>query len=416
VKLPADAPQGFQWGGANSDEALAITISSKGYAYVGGYVNGNIGQTNNDPSGDAKAVLLTVGEDPENAGTLAYWQKDFKTQDGKAQTIEALALHPDTGDLYFAGRTNGAFPGFSNQGQFDYFIGGPGAQSKLDILYQGGKPSPQRPRRLAFDARRDLIVAGYDDVFVPSNYVEAWEDPFIIKLRPQTNGTWSELWYHQFQTAQTDFLGGLAVEQTGTEPLIYISGVHTSGMQRGMFVKKFDAQGQFVSNHRQSQIGYDMTQALHLLPDGSLLTASSTFAMLGDVSYGQQDVVVQKLNPATWEVLWSRQFGSAESDWVTDMAVDAAGNIFVVGETLGSVQRDFVPKGSFDVFMLKLDPSGMLLEARQWGSEEDDHPAAVAVDACGEAFIVGYTAGNLMGTNEGTRDAFIITTAKQQAP
>ncbi|MFL5351373.1 hypothetical protein [Archangium sp.] len=95
------------------------------------------------------------------------------------------------------------------------------------------------------------------------------------------------------------------------------------------------------------------------------------------------------------------------------MAVDAEGNIYLVGETLGTVEPAAVPQGDYDVFLLKLDQDGNLLQVRQWGSEGDDHPASVAVDACGEAFIGGYTTGNLLGvTNNGGRDAFLLTTAR----
>ena len=413
VQIPKDwTDDGVQWGTANGDEALDIVISPHGYAYVGGYVDGTVGQATVDPSGDASGVLLTIGPDPDEPDMLTYWEKDFQTQSGRAESIEALTFHPDTGELYFVGRTTGKFSGYANAGKFDYFVGGPGSKSKFDVLYQGGWPSPQHPRQISFDANRDLIIGGYDDIYVPTNYVEAWEDPFVVKLQRGTNGSLSESWRYQANTAYTDLLGGLAVEQEGTSPGIYVSGVNTSGVERGMFVKKLDADGNVLWTHRQSPIAYDMTQSVHLLPDGNLLTASSTFAMLGDAAYGQQDVVVQKLDPETRQALWTFQYGSADTEWVTDMAVDSRGNIFVVGETLGAIERDTVNQGSFDIFMLKVSPDGQLLEARQWGSAGDDHPSAVAVDACGEAFIVGYTTGDLLTTSFGSRDAFIITTAK----
>jgi beta-propeller repeat-containing protein len=409
VELPSDwTSDGLVWGTSMSEEVLAVAIDPKGNLYVGGYENGITGQANIDPSGDARGVLLKFGPD-STGGIIPYWQQNYDT--AGADTIEALTFHPVTGALYFMGRTTGAFPGFTHKGQQDIFVGGPNSVSQMGVLYQGGTERPQHPRRFAFDALGDLVIAGYDDTYVPSNYVEAWEDPFVLKLHPD-GSSMTEAWWWQFNTSGSDYVNGLAVDPRDTSG-IYVTGAYLSGNQRGPFVKRLDAAGKELWNQRQTPVGVDMMMAAHVLPDGNVLVAGSTFATLGKVAYGQQDAVVRKLDKETGAPLWTYQFGSSETDWVTDMAVDAEGNIYLVGETLGAVDPAATPQGDYDVFLLKLDQSGNLLQIRQWGSAGDDHPASVAVDACGEAFIGGYTTGNLLGvTNSGGRDAFLLTTAR----
>jgi hypothetical protein len=413
VELPDDwTSSGLVWGTQMSEEVLALAINDKGHLYVGGYENGITGQANIDPSGDARGVLMKFGPD-STGGIIPYWKQDYDT--AGADTIEALTFHPVTGALYFAGRTTGAFPGFTHKGQQDIFIGGPGTVSQFGVLYQGGTERPQHPRRLAFDGLGDLIIAGYDDTYVPSNYVEAWEDPFVLKLHPDGN-TMTQSWWWQFGTSMSDYVNGLAVD-TKDSSGIYITGANLSGTQRGAFVQKLDAAGQRLWFQRQTTVGVDMMQAAHVLPDGNVIIAGSTFAVLGKESYGQQDAVVRKLDKTTGAPIWTYQFGSADTDWVTDMTVDANGNIYLVGETLGAVDPAAKPQGEYDVFLLKLDQEGNLLQVRQWGSAGDDHPATVAVDACGEAFIGGYTTGNLLDVpNSGGRDAFLLTTARPSGP
>ena len=44
----------------------------------------------------------------------------------------------------------------------------------------------------------------------------------------------------------------------------------------------------------------------------------------------------------------------------------------------------------------------------QIGTSGDDHSYSVAVDTSGNAYISGYTTGNLGGTNAGQKDAFLV--------
>jgi hypothetical protein len=415
------ATEGFQTGMMKSEEFLDVAIDSQGRLYLGGYENGDVGKERFDPSGDSRALLWMLG--PASSGV----SRSFDLP-GTSESLEALTFHPVTGALYFTGRTTGAFDrahgasaDFTHLGQQDVFVG-----SEQDgVLYQGGSARPQHPNRLAFDAQGALIVSGFDDYYVApgSTYVERWDDPFLIKLELPAQGlTLNERWSWSFDTTSIDRLGGLAVD-TRRDSSIYVTGNIEGGSTRGSFVRRIDpGTGEPGPVWRQSTFGMDTMQAAHFREDGNLLIAGSTFAVMGPRSYGGQDVVVRLLNMdpdkgAIGEPLWTKQYGSPGANMLTDMAVDAQGNIILVGETLDSVleTEPTAYKGSYDVFMMKLDANGDRLDVRQWGSERDDHPNAVAVDACGEIFIVGYTTGSLLSSSpaEGERDAFLITTARR---
>jgi hypothetical protein len=105
------------------------------------------------------------------------------------------------------------------------------------------------------------------------------------------------------------------------------------------------------------------------------------------------------------------------------IAVDAAGNAYVVGQvsapnlptTPGSIKPSN-PQGASinqDGFLLKINPSGSaLVYGTYLGGSGTDVANAVAVDSQGEAIVVGQTASNdfvgMAATVSGSSDAFLI--------
>lgn len=83
----------------------------------------------------------------------------------------------------------------------------------------------------------------------------------------------------------------------------------------------------------------------------------------------------------------------------------ARGRILITGDsaTSESDQRD--------AFLTVLDDHRRPLAEHVWTSDGDDVPAAIAVDACGTATIVGHTTGDLGGAARGGDDAFLIVTS-----
>ena len=110
-------------------------------------------------------------------------------------------------------------------------------------------------------------------------------------------------------------------------------------------------------------------------------------------------------------VIWATNAGSADSDFTTAMAFDAAGNIYVTGQTVGSVAGT-PNQGGVDVFVAKIGPSGGVQAYGQRGSAGDDFANAIAVDACGRVIVGGFTTGALVAgrPNAGGRDMFVVKT------
>jgi outer membrane protein assembly factor BamB len=394
-----DWPKGLQWGSPAADEALALGAGPDGALYVTGFEEATWGESRLGPSEDSKGFVLRLGARGE-----VEWKQRLDTPG--TDTVEAVSVEPD-GRLWVAGRTTGAFEGYGAQGQFDGFLASltPGGEPR--VLLQWGDDRPQKPARLVRTSDGALVVAGYDDVFVPSNYVESWEDPFVMRADPDAEGCWSVSWNQRFGSPESDMITGLLA---GPEGDIYVSGQVMEGSRKGPFVQRRDARGDVRWSRRLSTIGFDTAAALALGPDGDVLVAGSTFAVPeGD---GSQEAYLARLDANTGEVKWRVTAGSSGADFVTALAVDASGHAYVAGETDGQFDGATGGRGAFDVFVLAFDPNGKWLGAWQHGSADggDDHPNDVAVDACGRVFVAGYTTGAFVEGSEvpGGRDAFVV--------
>jgi uncharacterized protein (TIGR03437 family) len=104
---------------------------------------------------------------------------------------------------------------------------------------------------------------------------------------------------------------------------------------------------------------------------------------------------------------YAARFGSQGGDPIQALAVDATGNIYIAGTTTGAVPllNPINPKPGAgncsqgpgfmqcqDVFVAKFDPTGAnLLYSTYLGGDTRDFAAGIAVDAAGNAYVVGTT-------------------------
>jgi hypothetical protein len=98
------------------------------------------------------------------------------------------------------------------------------------------------------------------------------------------------------------------------------------------------------------------------------------------------------------------QFGSTRFDGATGTAVDSGENVYVVGNTWGTIDPTHPnpdPTASTaDIFISKYNAAGMLQWIRQLGSPLDDYATGISVDNTGNVIVVGYTFGDLFGGNK----------------
>lgn len=114
-------------------------------------------------------------------------------------------------------------------------------------------------------------------------------------------------------------------------------------------------------------------------------------------SVGGTDIFVAKYDPQG-ALLWLKTYGDAGLQGANGVAVDATGNAFVVGYMAGSVDFGGGPiasGGGSDVFVLKLDPNGAFQWSERFGDGAGQNGLAIAVDGSGNAAITGSFAGSI---------------------
>ena len=111
--------------------------------------------------------------------------------------------------------------------------------------------------------------------------------------------------------------------------------------------------------------------------------------------------------------------GGSADERTYDLAVDAAGNAYIVGSTPSTnFPGAPAPAGGHDAFVAKISPDGTTLEyAAIVGGAGRDVARGVAVDATGRAYVVGETssgdlpATGLDGSLDGENDGFLAVFA-----
>jgi len=136
--------------------------------------------------------------------------------------------------------------------------------------------------------------------------------------------------------------------------------------------------------------------------DGNAYITGYTSGDLGGTNAGSFDAFLSKYD-GSGTPAWTRQLGTGVSDYGNGVAVDADGNAYITGYTGGDLGG---PKAGFDdAFLSKYDGSGTLAWTRQLGTVPWD--GAFGADADGNVYITGSTYGGLGGPNAGEADAFL---------
>lgn len=85
--------------------------------------------------------------------------------------------------------------------------------------------------------------------------------------------------------------------------------------------------------------------------------------------------------------------------------MDASGNVYVAGSTNGGLSGPNA--GLSDGFARKYESDGTPEWTQQFGTSSDDRINAAAADASGNLYVAGQTDGSLDGTSAGKYDCFV---------
>ena len=198
----------------------------------------------------------------------------------------------------------------------------------------------------------------------------------------------------------------------GARQLVPASFVLEGGGQVGFEIGAYDASKPLVIDpvtlSYSSYLGgglNDVANGIALDPGGDAYVTGSTNSINFPTTAGafqpayqdtsNTDAFVTKFNPAGNALLFSTYLGGANTDQANGIAVDAAGNAFVVGQTLSvnfpTTQGSLQPQlsGSSDAFVARFSASGALVYSTFLGGLDADVGRAIAVDNNDQAYVTG---------------------------
>ncbi len=216
-------------------------------------------------------------------------------------------------------------------------------------------------------------------------------------------------WTRQFGSSADDVPYATTVDSTG----VYVVGV-TEGTLSGQtraggvydaFIQKRSTSGGLLWTRQFGTLQDDYVYSVAVDSTGVYVVGATSGALPGQTSKGSLDAFVRKYS-STGQLLWTRQFGTASSDNARAVTV-TGGSIYITGDTSGALSGQ-TRKGGIDAYVRKLDAYGNHLWTRQLGTGVMDVGRGISANGTG-VYLTGYTNGALPGqTRVGGSDAFVI--------
>src|SRR5579859_2452549 len=365
-------------GGSAEDEAFSIAVDGSGNAYVAGQTASPtfpaVGGTSTSGGFDAFVTRIGAGPSP-----------DFTTVIGGTGTDAALGVTVNSTGVYVIGNTDSAtFPSIAilgPRGGQDVFVARLNSASGIaSYITRIGGTGTDAGNGIAADSSGNAYIGGEtkSSDFPTANPFQSSNNSGDTGWVAELNAAGTALTYSTYLGGSTgDLVTGIALDSSNNA---YVTGITISAdfpVTTGAF--------------QTTQNGADDAFITEVKSDGSAL-------------------------------VYSTFLGGTGSDDAMGIAVDAAGEAYVTGDTTSA---DFPTAnaaqtsngGGKDVFVTKLTSDGTgLMFSTYYGGTLDDTGSGIALDSFGDAYVTGRTASSgfavpgspFQASLSGTSDAFVL--------
>ena len=388
-----------QFGSSMSDLGNGITTDESGNIYVVGGTSGNLPGYSNLGVSDAFLTKYTA-----SASGNPVWTKQFGSS--SSDTANGISIDDDN-NIYVTGFTYGDFSGNDNLGVWDAFITKYDASGNKVWAKQFGSSTNDYATAIYTDIAGNSYITGYTFGVVSGTKTAGVSDVFVARY--DANG--NQIWIDQFGSSSSDNANGVTIDSSGN---VYVVGYTASTLPgntklgiNDAFITKYNASGDIVWIKQFGSSVSDIAYGVSTDTSGSIYVVGQTYgALAGNSSLGSTDGILAKYD-GNGTQNWIRQFGSSNSDNARTVTTDISGNIYVAGDTYGSLSG-YTNLGSNDGFLIKYNASGTQLWAKQFGSSGSDNINSIRIDKTGNIYVAGYTSGSLPGNNSSSsNDAFV---------
>jgi hypothetical protein len=411
-------------GGGGGDLGLGIAVDASGNAYITGYTFSFNFPTANPLQAAFGGGIVDAFVAKVNAAGSALV---YSTYLGGSGNDNGLGIAVDaSGNAYVTGFTSSTnFPTANplqaayGGGIYDAFVAKVNAAGSALVYstYLGGSGN-DNGYGIAVDGSGNAYVTGDTNStnFPTANPLQAanggGDDAFVAKV----NAAGSALVYSTYLGGSGwEFGQGIGVDTFGNA---YVTGLTQStnfptanplqaafGGGTDAFVAKVNAAGSALvySTYLGGSAG-DVGDGIAMDASGNAYVTGYTFSAnfptanpLQAANGGSSDAFVAKLNAAGSALVYSTYLGGSGDDEGVGIAVDASGNAYVMGDTTSTNFPTANPLqaasgGGYDAFVAKVNAAGSaLVYSTYLGGLGDDFGLGIAVDASGNAYVTGFT-------------------------
>lgn len=280
---------------------------------------------------------------------------------------------------------------------------------------------------LVIDANNDLIMTGIFDGtidFDPDTGVYnltsvSSKDNFILKLDSSGAFLWAKSiggtssvygWSVAVDTSDHIYVTGGFKGTVDFDPGPSVFSMVSVTNSEDIYVMKLTGSGNFVWVKQMRGVMNNYGHSIHVDQNdniyvGGHFRGSVDFdpspVIQSITAYGNEDAFVQKLDTAG-NLIWIKKFGGLSDDQCNGVTTDLTGNVLFTG--FFREQADFDPSVNtfnltctgygnglnyHDAFVCKIDPSGNLIWAKNFGSNNVDLGKSIVTDATNSIYTIG---------------------------
>lgn len=367
---------------------------------------------------------------------------------GVGSSLQGGTAVDAAGNVYEAGSftssTTVAGTTLTSQGDYDAYLAKYTPTGALAWVRQIGAAGRDNALDVTLDAAGNAYVTGGFTTTVSlgngltlNSSTSAGKRVFVVRYSPQGTPEWAT----QSTPANGSLLDGSGIA-TDAAGRVYVTGTISGGItigttsvvingpEGGTFLARLDGatgalqsltEAYHYTNNAAAQ-GAFYSPRMAVTPSGEIYLANTFYQspVLGAATFvtrGSRDIVVAKYT-SQGTLLWAQQAGGPADDFCSDLAVDAAGNLYLstlfAGTTQFGTGTTRTSAGSTDGAVTKYASQGAVEWVQTGGGSGTDAFGRLALDAAGNAYVTGYfsataTFASASLTSTGLRDLFLTS-------
>lgn len=331
------------FGSNDSDTAFDVAVDAQGNYYVAGATNVRLNFLS--PNSDG-----FIAKYDANGNQL--WRQTIESN--RLDAASSVAIDA-AGNAYISGFTK-AFPTGGEESQA--FVAKYSTTGQREWLTEYGSGAADAAADVALDAAGNVYITGIHNADLATDPDQPFTggDAFVAKFNNGGVRQWD-----QFLTSSggQDYGRSIAVTANGT---IYITGQtdgtlpgQTSAGGRDGFIARYSTDGALGWVRQFGTSSLDEGQSIAIAPDSSIYVSGETDrSLFGQTAFGGTDAFFAQFN-ANGDRLSAQQIGTNRNDESYNLRFDAAGNLYVIGQTEGAFSGQ-TSAGAYDAWVAKYTP------------------------------------------------------------